>query len=66
MSTPIEQFQAQRIIALENEITRLNNCMSVYKTQVEIQLNKLRASDPVYLKPLNDLEVDYEIVSKGN
>lgn len=54
--TALEEFQAMRITALEEEITRLN-----------IQLNevKLSALKAIFLKPLSEINVDYEIV-KGN
>jgi len=59
--TALEEFQAMRITALEEEITRLN----IQLNEVKLSALKARVSDPIFLKPLSEINVDYELV-KGN
>lgn len=54
----LEEFQQQRIEAMEIEIARLNNELRMVKDVAY----KVRLSDPNFDKPLSDLEIDFEII----
>lgn len=54
------QFQKAQIEALQKENRRLNDELRKVK---DLAL-KLRCSDPVFDRPLSDLEVEFEIVKK--
>ena len=54
------QFQKAQIEALQKENRRLNDELRKVK---EVAF-KARLSDPVFDRPLSDLEVEFEIVKK--
>ena len=54
------QFQKAQIEALQKEIKRLNDELRKVK---EVAF-KVRLSDPIFDRPLSDLEVEFEIVNK--
>ena len=54
------QFQKAQIEALQKENIRLNDELRKVK---EVAF-KVRLSDPIFDKPLSDLEVEFEIVKK--
>ena len=56
----IMQFQKAQIEALQKENIRLNDELRKVK---EVAF-KLRCSDPIFDRPLADLEVEFEIVNK--
>jgi len=67
--TQIEQYQAQRIEALTAEIGRLNdvvqeleNSLQVIETKANQAAKRAVISNPDFLKPISELEVDYEVV----
>ena len=54
------QFQKAQIEALQKEIKRLNDELRKVK---EVAF-KVRLSDPIFDRPLSELEVEFEIVNK--
>ena len=54
------RFQKAQIEALQKEIKRLNDELRKVK---EVAF-KVRLSDPVFDRPLSDLNVEFEIVNK--
>ena len=54
------QFQKAQIEALQKEIKRLNDELR----KVKGLALKLRCSDPIFDRPLSELEVEFEIVNK--
>ena len=54
------QFQKAQIEALQKEIKRLNDELR----KVKGLALKLRLSDPIFDRPLSELEVEFEIVNK--
>jgi hypothetical protein len=52
------EFLHARIKALETENERLNNELRFVKRVV----SKTKLSDPIYLKPLSEIETNYQIV----
>ena len=54
------EFQKAQIEALQKEIKRLNDELRKVK---EVAF-KVRLSDPIFDRPLSELEVEFEIVNK--
>ena len=54
------QFQKAQIEALQKEIKRLNDELRKVK---EVAF-KVRLSDPIFDRPLSELNVEFEIVNK--
>ena len=54
------EFQKAQIEALQKEIKRLNDELRKVK---EVAF-KVRCSDPIFDRPLSELEVEFEIVKK--
>ena len=54
------EFQKAQIEALQKEIKRLNDELRKVK---EVAF-KVRLSDPIFDRPLSELEVEFEIVKK--
>lgn len=55
----MEEFQKARIEALEKEIKRLNEELR----KVKKMALKLTLSDPIFDKPLSEIETIYEIIN---
>lgn len=53
-----EEFYTARIEALEKENKRLNDELKSVKEMAF----KLKLTDPIFDKPLNDIEFNYEII----
>jgi len=58
--TPNEEFLLARVSALEKELKRVNEELGKVKVFVE----KIDITDPNFYKPLNDINIDYEHVTK--
>lgn len=59
-------FQKERIAALEKEVIRLNSELIYARTEIKtyvLQLdksaNKIKVSNPIFLKPLEQVETNY-------
>lgn len=59
--TELEKFQKEQISALTAEVKRLNLEIEALKNSAF----KARLSDPNFLKPLSQIEVDYEIIKNN-
>lgn len=59
LTTENEKFLLLRIEALEKECKRLNVDIENMKSAV----SKTRLSDPNFLKPLSEIEVNFEIIN---
>ena len=71
--TQLEQYQAQRIEALTAEIGRLNdvvqeleNALQVIETKANQAAKRAVISNPDFLRPIGELEVNFEIVEPLN
>jgi predicted DNA-binding protein (UPF0251 family) len=51
--TQLEEFQAVRIEALEQEVLRLNDEL----INAKIAVNKIKVSDPVFTRPISEIPV---------
>jgi len=61
--TQLEQYQKERITALTNEVNRLNGELLEIQETLRKTALKITVSDANFLKPLSEVETDYEIVN---
>lgn len=56
--TALEQFQKDRIEALEKEVLRLNGELNEARNEMRRIANKITVSNPVFLKPIQIIDYD--------
>ena len=58
--TALEQYQAQRILALENALKEAQDNLKELSRLADAAALKIRVNDPNFLEPI--LDKDYEII----